>query len=374
MAFQRQTVSFIQKFTIACAVFLPLGVVAQTLPTVNLPRPDAEGWIKIFRGDNTSDFAIYSGSGAPSQNPRVFADPFYVQGGDTIRTDGSPNAQLIFKQEFSHYIMQVQLRWPGNLGNTGVMTKIQWNDAGQGDGLPRAIEVQGDPNQGIGQIWTLGNMRGQSEGTWITVRGRMIPHPFGGGNQAVQADSTSPVIDWGGGGAHSHNTIVGFPGWQQPRPAALTNGGWVTIEVVSNGHDTTRHYVNGQKVMEYWNPRIAPQNNANSIIKRLTKGMLSVQSEGTQVWYRNWRIKLLPEDPLYGSLYPVPVQLAKRPRGGSGVVRLNQGLSRLGFDGKTLSVLRGEPNQAGRPASVIRVNGQIHDDAMAAMKTGFAAE
>lgn len=300
---------------------------------VTLPKPDAEGWIKIFRGTNTSDFSVYTGNGVPSRNPQPFGAPFHVQGGDTIRTTGSPNAQLIFRQNFSHYRMQVQLRWPSNLGNTGVMTKLQWSDPGQGGGLPRAVEVQGDPNQGIGQVWTLGNMSGQAEGTWITVRGRMVNHPFGGG-QAAQADSTSPEIDWGGGGAHSKNTIIGYPGWQRPRPAALGNGGWVTIEVESHGHDTTRHFVDGQKVMEYSNPRIASQTNANSIVKRLTAGMLSVQSEGTQVWYRNWRIRLLPEDPLYASLYGPSVALSPQPMSRSRTSSL-----RLGFQDGVLTVL-----------------------------------
>jgi hypothetical protein len=337
---------------LACAGF------AQTTPSVTLPKPDAEGWIKLYRGDNTSDFSIYTGNGVPSQNPRSFGDPFYAQGGDTIRTDGAPNAQLIFRQNFSHYVMQVQLRWPENLGNTGVMTKIQWNDPGQGDGLPRAVECQGDPGQGIGQIWALGNMQGQAEGTWITVRARMISHPFGGG-QAAQADSTAPEIDWGGGGAHSRNLIVGFPGWRQPRPAALENKGWVTIEVESHGHDTTRHFVDGQKVMEYRNPRIAAQTNANNIVKRLTAGMLSVQSEGTQVWYRNWRIKLLPQDPLYESLYGPPVTLAPRPssRSWTGALRLGfqDGVLTVLTEGRPAFTLEGRRLDAGLPAPARRI-------------------
>lgn len=321
-------------------------------PTLTLPKPDAEGWIRIFRGNNTSDFTVYTGGGAPSRNPQPFGAPFLVQGGDTIRTTGSPNAQLIFRQNFSHYRMQVQLRWPGNLGNTGVMTKLQYDDTGQGGGLPRAIECQGDPGQGMGQIWALGSIGGQAGGTWITVRARMVSHPFGGG-QAAQADSTAPEIDYGGVGAPSNNLIIGFPGWQQPRPAALNNGGWVTFEVESHGHDTTRHFIDGRKVMEYRNPRIAPRNNANSVIKHLTQGMLSVQSEGTQVWYRNWRIMLLPEDPLYASLYGPPVNLAPRPIAPSRASRW-----RLGFqdgvltvlsEGRTISTLTGRRVWEGRP-------------------------
>ena len=55
--------------------------------------------------------------------------------------------------------------------------------------------------------------------------------------------------------------------------------------------------------MQYTNPRIAPRANANQVIKYLTEGMLSLQSEGTVVWYRNFKIKLLPQDPLYAALY-----------------------------------------------------------------------
>lgn len=306
-----------------------VGVTVQAaIPTVNLPKPDAEGWIQIFRGDNQSDFSVYTANGAPSQNDKPFGPPFYIQAGDTIRTSGSPNGQLIFKQNFSHYIMEVDLRWPSNLGNTGVMTKIQWEDAGQGGGLPRAVECQGDPGQGIGQIWALGSIDGQSGGTWITVRAKMVTHPFGGG-QAAQADSSQAEIDYGGVGAPSNNLIIGYPGWQKPHPAALDNKGWVTIRVESHGKDTTRHLVDGVKVMQYRNPRIAPKNNANSVIKYLTEGMLSIQSEGTQVWYRNWRIKLLPEDPLYASLYSPTPLIAPR-------AKQQSHLSRMGLSGTTL--------------------------------------
>lgn len=311
-------------------------------PISPLPRPDAEGWIKLYRGDNTSDFSIYSGNGAPSQNPQPFASPFFAQGGDTIRTSGSPNAQLIFRRNFSHYRMQVQLRWPGNLGNTGIMTKLQWGDAGQGGGLPRAIECQGDPGQGMGQIWALGSIDGQAGGTWITVKARMMAHPMFSGQQAARADSTATEIDWGGAGAPNYNLIVGYPGWQQPRPAALNNNGWVTFEVESHGHDTTRHFIDGQKVMEYRNPRIGPRNSATTITKRLTSGMLSVQSEGTQVWYRNWRIKLLPGDSLYESLYGPPVRISTR----SSASRAST--LRLGLRDGALTVL-----SEGRPVSTL---------------------
>ncbi len=276
----------------ACLLeFAPFGSLrAQTIPTVNLPKPDADGWIRIFRGNNQSDFAVYTSGGAPGKEAVAFGAPFYVQSGDTLRTTGSPNGQLIFKQNFSHYIAEVQLRWPKGIYNTGMLTKVQWNDNGQGGGLPTSVECQGDPNQGIGQVWCLGP---ESARPWITFHGKTV-------SNGAQVDSTKPEIDFGGTGA---NCIVGIPGWQQPHPSAVDNGGWVTIRVESHGKDTTRHFVDDIKVMQYRNPRIAKQNNANDIVKYLSEGMLCVQSEGGEVWYRNWRIKLLPDDPLYASLY-----------------------------------------------------------------------
>jgi hypothetical protein len=169
------------------------------------------------------------------------------------------------------------------------------------------VECQGDPNQGMGQIWSLGSIRENGSmvngGTWITVRAKSIVHPFNSANTARQFDPSSPEIDYGGGGDPSNNLIVGGLGWQQPRPAALNNGGWITIEVESRGHDTTKHFVDNQLVMQYRNPRIAPRNNASQVQKLLTSGLFAWQSEGSRVWFRNIRIKLFPQDPLYDYLY-----------------------------------------------------------------------
>lgn len=296
---------------------------AQSLPTVNLPKPDSAGWIRIWRGDNQADFSVYTGSGTPASEATKAAwnGPFYAQGKDTIRTSGNPGGQLIFKQVFSHYIMEVQLRWPGNVFNTGSMEKVQWNDVGQGGGLPTCIESQGDPNQGMGQVWCLGPT---SARPWITFKGKTY-------SRGAIVDSTQPVMSFGGSG--DQNCIVGFPGWQKPFPAAVNAHGWVTMRTEVHGKDTTRHFIDGQKVMEYWNPRIAKSNDANAVVKTLTEGMVTVQSEGGEVWYRGWRIKLLPEDPLYKDLYTPTTLLGSRP------VRKGPEQYRMGFNGATLTIL-----------------------------------
>ena len=84
---------------VGCLLGLALTVSpqAQTQPTVQLPKPDAQGWISIFRGDNKGDFAVYTTNGAPSAESKPFGDPFIVQSGDTLRTTGEPGGHLTFK-------------------------------------------------------------------------------------------------------------------------------------------------------------------------------------------------------------------------------------------------------------------------------------
>jgi hypothetical protein len=116
-----------------------------------------------------------------------------------------------------------------------------------------------------------------------------------------------------------------------------------------HGKDTTRHFVDGQKVMEYWNPRIAKSNDANALVKSLVEGMVTVQSEGGEVWYRGWRIKLLPEDPLYKDLYDPVTLAASRP------VRKGPEAYRMGFNGATLAILsegRSSLDVLGRQAGI----------------------
>lgn len=337
----------------ACAAVLamaaalsPLSASAQTtddvvLPGgVTVPPPDSAGWIKIFRGvQDTGNFYRFMGSSrvVPAQNRQHFlganpanpSAPFTVLSGDTIRSHGSPQGHLIFKLPLSHHRVRFQMKWPGSVGNTGILMKVQEHDTAQSQGFPRSVECQGDPLQGIGQIWALGSIRTgnsmQNGGTWVTFRGRTITHPSSwaagaGCTQARRYDPSEPEIHFGGGGDPCNNLIVGMPGWQQPRPAAIHNGSnwrsntdWITVEVDTRGHDTTVHYVDGMEVMRYHSPRIAPRDNPDAVIKYLTSGLMAWQSEGSNVYFRNLEIKLHPEDPLYATLYPVSLRGASAP-------------------------------------------------------------
>lgn len=271
---------------------------AQDRDSVTLAQPDAKGWIKLFRGANTSDFYTFYQSGArPSTARRPFPDNTFKITGDTIQVSGSPTGHLLFKQPFSYYCARVEILFPGSVGNCGLLLHVQDNDPPAGV-FPRSIEAQGDPNQGMGQVWCIGDV-------WITVRAA---------GSTPKYAPTANEITYGGADWNSR-LITGIDGYGKPRPSELTANprGWVSMEVRVYGSDSVIHLVQDTVRIKYRLPKVAPPNNPGSTTKLLNRGLLSLQSEGVGVWYRNFQIKLLEKDPLYGKYYPTTTLRMEAP-------------------------------------------------------------
>jgi hypothetical protein len=251
---------------------------AQT-STVQLPKPDSAGWIKLWRGDNQSDFFTYY---SPSNNNNAFPDNTFKFNKDTITVTGSPTGHLIFKQAFSHYRVRYEQMMPTRLGNCGMLVHIQLSDPALFNQFPRSIECQGDPTQGLGQIWCISNV-------WVSVHAKT-------GSGSPRYDPTAPLITYG---AKSDNNrqIMGIK-----EPSMAVNE-WVLVEAEVHGSDSLAHIVRGETMIKYSNPHVAPPNNPDQVEKTLKSGLIAWQSEGTAVRYRNLSIKLFKEDPLYASLY-----------------------------------------------------------------------
>src|SRR3989338_5424401 len=100
---------------------LPATVLALTLglasplraQVVPLPPPDAQGWIRLFRGSqDNANFYVFTTGRVPSQNRQTFpSGPFAIQSGDTIRASNASQGHFIHRQPFSHYRIRFQLRW-----------------------------------------------------------------------------------------------------------------------------------------------------------------------------------------------------------------------------------------------------------------------
>lgn len=298
-----------------------LGITAAAVrgqgTTVTLPKPDADGWIKLFRGNNASDFFTYYGSGNPN-NP--FPDKTFKVNNDTIDVTGSPTGHIIFKQPFSHYRIRYEQMMPTKLGNAGMLVHIQINDPALWGAFPRSIECQGDPTQGMGQIWCISNV-------WVTVRATT--------NGTPRYNPSSAPITYGAKNDGSRQIL----GIKEP---SLKVGEWVQIEAEVHGSDSLAHIVRGETMIKYSNPRVAPADKPDQVEKTLKSGLIAWQSEGVPVRYRNIQIKLFKEDPLYAGLYPTVAAQDYRilPRAAAKPsLRLEQGAVRvLRGDGARLTV------------------------------------
>lgn len=255
-----------------------------------LPQPDKDGWMKLFRGDNKDDWYIaYNGDKPAAQSKVKFPDAtFSILGKDTLKSSGSPGGQVYFNQSFSHYRVRYQMHFPRNQGNCGMLLHAQENDPTI-YGFPPSMESQGDPYQGMGQLWPIGDV-------WVTLHAKTI-------DGRVTYDPSAPEITYGGKDWGSR-VIAGKDGWARPEYTPLASAtGWVTQEADVHGGDSISHLVDGIVRIKYRQPVVSPGGRSDNVKKTLTAGLLGWQSEGTEVWYRNIEIKLYPEDPLFKTTY-----------------------------------------------------------------------
>ena len=287
---------------------------AQT-PVVDLPKPDANGWIKLFRGNNASDFFTYY---SDKNSNNAFPDNTFKSSADTVVVSGTPTGHFIFKQPFSHYRIKFEEMMPDRLGNAGMLVHVQVVDPALGGVFPRSIECQGDPRQGMGQIWCISNV-------WVKVHATT--------NGTPQYNPAAGEITYGAKDNGSRQIL----GIKKP---AMNVGEWVLMEAEVHGSDSLEHLVRGETIIKYSDPHVAPPNNPNQVEKVLKSGLIAWQSEGVPVRYRNIMIKLFPEDPLYKTLYATTAANDYRifPKTGA--------RPSLGFSQGAVRILKGEQSRS----------------------------
>jgi hypothetical protein len=253
---------------------LTLSLIGTTpAQTIQLPPPDKDGWIKLFRGDNTSEW--YARLGTNPNADVAFPNGTFKAKGDTIETTGSPTGHLAFKQVFSHYRFKMELMIPAQT-NCGLLLHVREDEPKSFGIFPRSVEFQGDPSQGMGELWVISDIH-------VDVKAKVE-----GGRHTY--DPTANVV--------SHPSSTSDRVCHQSENKFKGHGNWNQLEAVVRGADSVSHIVNGTRVMHYTRLRI--ENNPS---KPLNNGRIAVQSEGKTAYYRNIYIQLLPGDPLYTTTY-----------------------------------------------------------------------
>lgn len=271
---------------LALAAALATGAAAQTSAD--------SGWRPLFNGTNFNGLYVYAvGTGvvnipADSAVVRIGSQTntnamFRVDSG-YIRVNGSPNGYIGSVRQYSHYRARVQYRWPtgtSSTANAGMLVHIdsaQVRGAGfnNSNNRPRSIEVnmKRDQNHPM-SIWAASAL-GPSMVAYVQDTTISIPLwvPTGGTRWVVNPSNKRTVA------------------------SSLTNselplGQWNTGIYELRGADSGTFTLNGQMRMKIYDFRAATVSTSHNTAARYGRGNIVLQSEGAQIWYRNFEVQEL---------------------------------------------------------------------------------
>jgi hypothetical protein len=255
-------------------------------------------WEPLFNGKDLTGWDTYLGPkydstlkkfdtipiGLNSDPSKVFS---VVKDGNStvIRISGEYFGGISTTREFENYHLQLQFKW-GELKwpprkkakrDSGIMYDAVGPHGADGGFWMRSHEFQIEEGD-CGDYWACAgaisdvNANKNSDSTYI----------FNEGGNLVIFSTTSPVGRW----------CIKFPDAEKPL------GEWNTIDLYCFG-TTSVHVVNGMVNMILHNSR---QTIGGKEIQ-LTRGKIQIQSEGSEIFYRNIRIS--PIDKLPDDIHPV---------------------------------------------------------------------
>lgn len=253
-----------------------LAVIFITSIFISCNNQNKEGeWIQLFNGEDLTGWTPKIAGYEAGDN---FGNTFTVEDGiikvryneyDSLR---NRFGHLFYEDEFSHYKLRVEYRFlgdqtPGAPGwayrNSGLMIhgqSIESMDVNQD--FPTSIEVQ---LLGSDSLVQMTNMNVCTPGTNIVMGGELIL------DHCVNTDSEYYYDDE-----------------------------WVTAEVVVRGNEAIYHIINGDTLIHYTQPQLDERDGTyaklidlNNGDKMLSKGTISLQSEGHPIDFRKVEIQLL---------------------------------------------------------------------------------
>ncbi len=299
-----------------------IGALALLAPAVRAQTAADSGWRPLFNGANFNGLYVYAvGTGVvnianDSAVVRIGSQTtsnamFRVDSG-YIRVNGSPNGYIGSIRQYSHYRLRVQYRWPAGTSATANAGMLVHIDSAQvrapgfsnSNNRPRSIEVnmKRDLNDPM-SLWAASNL-GPTIATNVQDSSIAIPLyvPTGG-------------IRW-----------IANPSNKRTIRSSLTNpelalGQWNQGEYLLRGADSGVFTLNGQVRTRGYDFRASAVSTGADTAKKYGRGNVVLQSEGAQIWYRNFEIQELDSItgiPLFATTAIRSTLLKRIPTGRSG--------------------------------------------------------
>ncbi|MFT5904560.1 MAG: hypothetical protein ACI9E1_000144 [Cryomorphaceae bacterium] len=231
-------------------------------------------WTSLYNG-SLDGFRIYfRGQGYIED---VNAQKVYLAEPNQIHVIKGTNGVLVTKQPYSHYHVKVDYRWgaKGGSKNAGLMTHVDLESKCVKDNRPASIEI---------------NMRQDSPGSIWLATGL---GPFG---STFVEKKTKRYLAEKHGGVLIHPSPFGgrtiFARYPDNKQNTKPYGEWNTLEAIVRGSESVEIILNGQVVNRLTKLR-AVKKGSKEPGNPLITGGIGLQSEGQEIFYRNFVIKKL---------------------------------------------------------------------------------
>jgi hypothetical protein len=274
------------------------GCSSSSPDTTAAPGAPANGeWTQLFNGRDLAGWETYLGprlndklEKIPGSVIGVNKDPDNVftvtelDGGPVIRISGVIGGGINTVQEYENYHFRTQVKWgAGNPWNrttpdSGILYHAGGEHGLDGDYWMRSVEYQVMPERHGDLITILGVVADANTAPPAQEGGRYTYDPSG---QSRTFSRVPEMSEFGG-------AVRRLEGYPDPVPP----GEWLTLEVYTLGQRGV-HVVGGKVVLVVNNIRL----HENGVTNPLTRGKIQIQSEGSEVFYRNLELRPITELP-----------------------------------------------------------------------------
>jgi hypothetical protein len=224
-----------------------------------------EGWVSLFNGKDLTDWYTYLDSSGKNKDPKGV---FKVENG-MIHILESDNGYLATNQDFSNVRIHVEYKWGAKRRTEGKRNSgLLYLAVGPDAIYPTSLECQIEETD-VGDLWIVNGA-------------------------AVTAFFIAPAMPVYDDDMQTGTRVRSAPG---DSLRVLKSGdfedrdGWNTVEVIIQGDQST-HLVNGRIVNNARNIQRPDPNNPAHMIP-LTSGRILLEAEGSEIWFRDIRIKPL---------------------------------------------------------------------------------
>jgi len=267
-----------------CAALAAAALFAPAVSMAGGPvEPVSGDWHQIFNGRDLSGWTTYLGSpdrpGA-TEPIGIDRDPLHVftvvaaDGEPAIRISGQVMGELRTRESFSNYHLRLQFKWgrqkwpprdaSDNPRDSGLLYHLHSGLGAEGRVFGRSIEFQIQEHD-VGDLYAVGS----------AIAVRSTPRTTDKGETVFDYD---PSGEW-----RYFSQIRGSEGRAIKQPDnEKPSGEWNTLELICIG-DESLHIVNGKVVMRLRDPRRIDREQPLPV----TSGPISLQSEFSEVFYRN---------------------------------------------------------------------------------------